>query len=396
MILADPRGPRLESPPMIPGKATAEGTAAFAKKHGQLHASHWRPAFTHPGSGASADKPALGLTLSSVGMGTYLGNADPVTDGKYSAAAGKALELGINVFDSAINYRYQRSERAIGAALKKSVDSGLARREEVLLCTKGGFIAGELEPETREWWERTFEKPGIATAADVVAGGHCMTPKYLKHQVDQSRKNLGVETIDVYYVHNPETQIEVVGPEEYYKRLTEAFRALEECAAEGKIQWYGTATWNAYRVPPTEASHVSLAETVAAAVAAGGKENRFRVVQLPFNFAFPEAFADATQGKAGEEVPALEATEALGLTVFTSVPLMQTRLLEHPALRRIRDRFPGLKTDAQRCLQFVRSTPGITAPLCGMKSVEHVEENAKVAGVPPLAPEEYETFFGGL
>jgi aryl-alcohol dehydrogenase-like predicted oxidoreductase len=367
---------------MIPGRATPEGTAAFAKKHARLHESHWRP--------------ALGLTLSSVGMGTYLGNADPVTDGKYAAAAKKALEVGINVFDSAINYRYQRSERAIGAALKAAVEGGAARREEVLLSTKGGFIAGELEPETREWWEATFEKPGIATAADVVAGCHCMTPKYLKHQVDQSRKNLGVETIDVYYVHNPETQIEAVGPEEYYRRLTEAFRALEECAAEGKIQWYGTATWNAYRVPAAEASHASIGETVAAAIAAGGRNHRFRVVQLPFNFAFPEAYADATQGKTGEEVPALEAARAFELAVFSSVPLLQSRLLEHPALRRIRDRFPGLRTDAQRCLQFVRSTPGITAPLCGMKTVEHVEENAKVAEVPPIPPEDYESFFGGL
>jgi len=80
---------------MITGKATPEGTAAFAKNHPKAHERHW--------------KSALGLTLSSVGMGSYLGNADPITDGKYTAAVVKAFEFGINVLDSAINYRYQRS-----------------------------------------------------------------------------------------------------------------------------------------------------------------------------------------------------------------------------------------------------------------------------------------------
>ena len=89
---------------MIKGHATPDGTAAFAKRHPALAAGHWRP--------------VLGLTLSSFGLGTYLGNADPVTDGRYAAAAARALELGLNVIDTATNYRYQRSERNVGAALK--------------------------------------------------------------------------------------------------------------------------------------------------------------------------------------------------------------------------------------------------------------------------------------
>ncbi len=360
---------------MIPGRATPEGTAAYAKKIASAHPGHWRP--------------ALGVTLSSLGMGTYLGNADPVTDGRYAAAALKALELGINVIDSAVNYRYQRSERSIGEALRKAIAGEIAAREEVLLCTKGGFIAGDTEPPSERWWEETFVKPGIARVEDVVAGCHCMTPAYLKHQLEQSRRNLGVETIDVYHVHNPEIQLGEVGEEEFYRRLTAAFRALEEAAAEGKIGVYGTATWDGYRVPPAAPSYLSLDKVIACAREAGGEGHRFRAIQLPFSLGMAEAHLAPSQR---DGRPALEVARELGLTVFTSASLLQARLLGRLGPG-VRPKFPGLKTDAQRCLQFARSTPGVTVPLCGMKDVEHVEENARVAAVAPFTPEEFATLF---
>ena len=364
---------------MIKGKATAEGTATYAKNHPKAHERHW--------------KSALGLTLSSLGMGSYLGNADPITDGKYSAALAKALGSGINVIDSAINYRYQRSERNLGAGLKQAIDAGLVTREQVLICTKGGFIAGDMGPPTKEWFEETFAKPGIAAPSDFVAGSHCMTPGYLRHEVDQSCRNFGVETIDVYYVHNPETQMPQLGETEFYARLTAAFRELEACAAAGKIQVYGVATWHAFRVPPAHESAVSLEKTIACAEAAGGKDHRFRVLQFPFNLGLPEALAHLSQSIGGRTLGALDAARAAGMTVFTSVPLMQGQLLGRfgPDFR---TKFPGLQTDAQRCLQFVRSTPGVTAPLCGMKDVAHVEENAAIGAAAPFTTEEFNALIG--
>jgi aryl-alcohol dehydrogenase-like predicted oxidoreductase len=364
---------------MITGKATAEGTAAYARNHPKAHERHW--------------KNALGLTLSSLGMGSYLGNADPITDGRYAAALVKALESGINVIDSAINYRYQRSERNLGAGLKKAIDAGLVRRDQVLLCTKGGFIAGDMGPPTREWFEETFAKPGIATPRDFVAGSHCMTPRYLRHEIEQSLRNFGVETIDVYYVHNPETQMPEVGEAEFYARLTAAFRELEACVAEGKIQVYGAATWHAYRVPPAHEAAVSLEKTIACAQAAGGKDHHFRVLQFPFNFGLPEALSHLTQAVGDQKRGAIDAARAAGLAVFTSVPLMQGQLLGRFGPE-FRTQFPGLKTDAQRCLQFVRSTPGVTAPLCGMKDVAHVEENSAVCAEAPFSPEEFNALIG--
>jgi len=364
---------------MIKGKATAEGTATYAKNHPKAHPQHW--------------KNALGLTLSSLGMGSYLGNADPITDGKYAAALVKVLENGINVVDSAINYRYQRSERNLGVGLKKAIDSGAVARDQVLLCTKGGFIAGDMGPPTKEWFEETFHKPGLATPQDFVAGCHCMTPKYLRHEVEQSLRNFDVETIDVYYVHNPETQMPEVGETEFYARLTAAFRELEACVAEGKIQLYGAATWDAFRVTPANDNAVSLEKTLACAEAAGGKDHHFRVLQLPYNLGQPHALSHPTQQIEDRTVSAIEAARARGISVFTSVPLMQGQLLgrfgrDFPA------KFPGLKTDAQRCLQFARSTPGVVAPLCGMKDPAHVEENAVVCATPPFTTEEFDALIG--
>jgi aryl-alcohol dehydrogenase-like predicted oxidoreductase len=364
---------------MIKGRATSEGTAAYAKKHPAAHARHW--------------KSALGLTLSSLGIGSYLGNADPITDGKYTNALVKALESGVNVVDSAINYRYQRSERNLGAGLKKAIDGGAVARDQVLLCTKGGFISGDMGPPTKEWFEETYLKPGLITPADFVAGCHCMTPKYIRHEVDQSRQNFGVETIDVYYVHNPETQMPEVGEDEFYKRLTAAFRELEACAGEGKIQVYGTATWHAYRVPSGHESFVSLEKTLACAEAAGGKDHRFRVVQFPFNLGLPEALSHPTQEIGDQAMGAIDAARGANLAVFTSVPLMQGQLLGRFGAE-FRAKFPGLKTDAQRCLQFARSTPGVTAPLCGMRDPAHVEENLAVCPAAPFTEEEFGALIG--
>src|SRR5437588_13043972 len=109
------------SAPLLEGRPTPSATAAFARDAG-LPEGNFRE--------------ALGVTVSSVGIGTYLGRDDDRTDAAYEEAVRRALQLGINVVDSAINYRNQRSERAVGRALRE----GSVPRERVLVCTKGGFL----------------------------------------------------------------------------------------------------------------------------------------------------------------------------------------------------------------------------------------------------------------
>jgi aryl-alcohol dehydrogenase-like predicted oxidoreductase len=235
-------------------------------------------------------------------------------------------------------------------------------------------------------------EPGLVRPEEVAAGCHVMAPKFLANQIDVSRRNLGVETIDIYYLHNPETHLGAVSREEFFRRLRAAFEALEAAAADGKIRVYGTATWNAYRVKPGAPDAISLEQVLHVAEEAGGKRHRFRAIQLPFNLAMPEALGVPTQSRNGKPVSVLELARANGMMVFASASLMQGHLCGGlPA--EIHEKFPGLATDAQRALQFVRSTPGITCALVGMSRLAHVEENLATASRPPLTFEEFRAIF---
>src|SRR6185503_3576946 len=101
-----------------------------------------------------------------------------------------------------------RSERAIGAALAAAVRGGLDRAG-VVVASKGGFLpfAAEVPSDASAYFQTTYVRTGIIQPGDVV-GSHCMTPRYLRDQLDRSRANLGLETLDVYYIHNPETQLD--------------------------------------------------------------------------------------------------------------------------------------------------------------------------------------------
>jgi aryl-alcohol dehydrogenase-like predicted oxidoreductase len=226
----------------------------------------------------------------------------------------------------------------------------------------------------------------------VVAGCHCMTPRYLRDQLDRSRANLGLETIDVYYVHNPEMQLGEVDRAEFDTRIRAAFAALEEAVAEGKLRQYGTATWNGFRQPAAAPDQLELAELVRAAREVAGADHHFKVIQLPYNLAMPEAFTRANQRVGADTLPVLQAAERLGIYVMASASIYQGQLARNlPAL--IGDFLPGLRTDAQRALQFVRSTPGIGTALVGMKSVAHVHENLELIAAPAVPWEQFQRLF---
>lgn len=333
------------------------------------------------------------LWLSSVGIGTYLGNADETTDHAYAKTVVRAVELGANVIDTAANYRFQRSERAIGNALRTLTEGGFSR-DEIVICTKGGYLPFDGAPprDVRRYVEETFVTPGIAGFADIAGGSHCMTPAYLQNQLDQSLANLGLSGIDVYYIHNPESQLGIVPDDEFYRRLRAAFAQLEQNVRDGKIKYYGVASWNGFRVAPGTKGYHSLAEMVGLAQEVGGEAHGFRFIQLPLNLSMPEAFLLLNQSVNGESMSVLEAAESLGVSVVASASLLQGRVAQGvPEV--LREPLGSLATDAQTAIQFVRSTPGITTALVGMSNQEHVEENLQLARVEPLLPEDFMRLF---
>lgn len=364
----------------ITNHATPAGTLRYRTRFSDAAADHFRE--------------RQQLWLSSIGIGTYLGDADERTDDAYTEAVVQAVELGANVIDTAANYRFQRSERSIGNALSELTGTKGFSREELIICTKGGYLpfAGTPPRDVRAYVEETFVKPGIASFADFAGGSHCMTPRYLQNQLEQSLTNLQLECVDLYYIHNPESQLGQVSEEEFYVRLRAAFVQLEESRAQGKLKFYGVATWNGFRVPAESPGYHSLARMVSLAREVGGEAHGFRFVQLPFNLAMPEALTLVNQSVADQSLTLLEAAELLGVTVISSASIFQGRVARGlPA--NIRETLGSLTTDAQTAIQFVRSVPGITTALVGMSRREHVEENLQLARVAPVASAQFMQLF---
>jgi aryl-alcohol dehydrogenase-like predicted oxidoreductase len=365
----------------LSGSATLEGTARYRDRFkDQAAENHFRN--------------AENLWLSSIGIGTYLGNADNATDAKYTEAIVRSVELGANVVDTAANYRFQRSERAIGKALATLTEQSGFARDEIALCTKGGYLPFDGAPprDVRAYVEETFVRPGIASFQDIVGGSHCMTPAYLQHQLDQSLRNLGVACIDVYYIHNPESQLGFVSEDEFYSRLRAAFELLENNVAAGKIKTYGVATWNGFRVSPEDRGYHSLSRMIELAREVVGASYGFRFIQLPFNLAMPEALVLRNQIVEDHELSVLEAATTLGVNVVASASIFQGRVAADLP-ETIREPLGSLATDAQTAIQFVRSAPGITTALVGMSNRRHVEENLQLISVPPARAEEFERLF---
>ena len=326
---------------MIEGRATPEGTDRFRRRFPRLDtAGHFRHAVD-------------GLSLSSIGLGTSQGMLDDLADAGYEEAIRRALELGCNVFDTAVSYRGGRSERALGRALAQAFADGVAARDEVFVVTKGG-LEGE----------------------DLVA------------QLAQSRANLGLQAIDLYLFHNPETRLPELPRPDFDVLLEAAFADFEAAADRCEIGLYGVATWEGLRVSPSDPGHLGLARLVALS------GPRFRAIELPLNAALPEALMTPTQELFGMRVPVLAAARKLDLAVFTSGSILKR--LGYPLPAEVAEVFPDLATDAQRALQFTRSAPGVTVALVGMGQAAHAEENLVVAALPPAGLETFQRIFGGV
>ncbi|NLV13738.1 aldo/keto reductase [Haloarcula argentinensis] len=359
--------------------ATREATWAYRDDHDEFARTFYR----RFGDGV----------VSSIGIGTYLGDPTDERDASYQDAIVTALESGINVVDTAINYRHQRSERVVGDAVADAeVD-----REAIAVATKGGFIPfdGERPADPGAFVQSEYLDTGIVDRDDLVAGQHCIAPDYIDDQVDRSLTNLGLDTIDLYYVHNPETQLKSKSRVAVYDQLEATFEQLEERAAAGDINHYGVATWEAFRVPADHDSYLSLPEVVeharAAAETVGNAATHLRAIQLPFNVAMADAFTVESHDGAEGPQSALWFAHEAGLDVFTSASIMQGKLAASVP-DDVAAKLSG-KTSAQRAINFARSAPGVTCSLVGTGSVEHARENVDAGRYEPLGADAFDAVF---
>lgn len=336
------------------------------------------------------------LTLSSLGVGTYLGESDSQTDRLVEEAVYRSVSSGaVNVIDTAINYRLQRAERSIGRAIGRIVREEHAARESLLVCTKNGYLTSDADLTTDFWSyiQRELIKPGKLKVEDIAGEVHSMSLPFLQDQFERSLGNLGLESLDVLYLHNAaESWLPEIGYRRFLERLGDVFSYYEKERGRGRLGHYGMASWSCFRVPKGNPEYLNLDDVVEVAKnAAQDREHGFRFIQVPFNPAMNEALVLKNQRIADEKLSTFEAALKLGMGVFTSAPFGQGRLLAHP-------RIPELSgSKALSLLQFSRSaSAAVIAPLVGQKDARHVDENLRIAKIPPLTEPQFADTYGAL
>ncbi|MCE5387939.1 MAG: aldo/keto reductase [Acidithiobacillus sp.] len=370
---------------LITGAANSLATKSYADRFAQdLPEGHY------------SDFLNTRIKLSSLGVGTFPGGVDEVTDLAVAAIVAQALQSGINVIDTGANYRFGRAGRSVGAGIAKALAAGV-QREEFFVLGKGGFLTfPQGKPDDlEEFFAREVEARDLGKKEDLVHGIHCLSPEYLLWQLDELRAQTGLATIDAFLVDQPEVHIPVIGKEAMHRKLLAVFAALEEAVALGKLRYYGISTFHACRVETDHSLFQSMTSLIGLAekAAGEGKRHHLRIVELPFNALMPEAYTRFSQVTGqGNIASTIQAAFQLKLTILASHPLGKGLLAreEVPALQQA---MPKLANAAQRAIQFVRSTPGVAVTLVGMSSPVHLADFLAVAKEPPLPREQYLAMF---
>ena len=363
----------------IKGFATSEGTKKFrdnAIKKGKSYL-HF--------------KEFDDLILSSIGMGTYLGDLSKEDDIDIENALYESVKShAINVIDSAINYRAMKSEKSIGRSITRLVNDGIISRDEIFVSTKNGYITNDGDYPMLDVWEyiqRMYISTGIIKAEDISSGYNVLNPAYIEKCIERSRFNLKLDTLDLVYIHNAfESWNQDVSKNKFFDMLAKVFEVYEKFRSKNKIRYYGMATWTCFRVGEENKEYLSLDEVYNIAKSIGGVDHGFRFIQLPYNLAYSEALFLKNQNVGNEKkLTILEAAKRLKIGVFSSVPLLQGKLIQ----TKIPDYSETLTDPIMKLLQIVRSSPSIIAPLIGQKKMDHVNKNNKISEIPPLSEEEF-------
>jgi len=190
------------------------------------------------------------------------------------------------------------------------------------------------------------------------------------------------------YLHNAVEGHPEMSKSDFLENLKKVFEFYESKRKEGKIRFYGMATWECFRATSDNTMFLSLEDVVTIARDIGGNDHGFRFIQLPFNLHFDQAMMLKNQTVNDKQKSILDSALELGIGVFTSVPLMQGKLLEWAKSKPLF----AQSSPSVGLLQFIRSTPGVLSPLIGQKSDRHVDENLQVMKKSPMKQSEYDEF----
>jgi len=302
-----------------------------------------------------------GLTISSIGIGTYRGSSSTGFDRRARAAVTSAVANGCNVIDTARNYRDGRSEVVVGNAIRAVSAAGIAKRDELIVCSKAGYVY-EQNARIRRFSASTVD-------------GNVLNPDFLSAEIALSLDHTGLQAIDIYFLHNPEVHLPKLGSRRFYRALTGCFEILERYVADKRIGTYGLACWSAF--DRDARTSIDLSRVMRAArVAAGNRRANFGAIETPLNWRYRNPVVAPTNR------PLLKVCQEKKLILLGSSPLLGGHFARLP--RELGDAIGGKLSDAQRSIQFARSLEGVSATLVGMNGAAHVESNLRLRRIPAL------------
>ena len=252
-------------------------------------------------------------------------------ESEHRNALAKALRDGCNLIDTSTNYMDGDSERLVGAVLTELVRKGELKREEVIVVSKIGYVQGQnlKAAEARERSGKPY--PEMVKYGEGI--WHCLHPEFLADQLELSIDRLGLATLDVGLLHNPEYFLSDAHHREqadlprlrdqFYTRLLKAFAYFETQVAAGRLRYYGVSS-NTCTAEPGDPEATSLSRILEAARAAaqstGSAGHHFKVLQCPMNLFESGAVLTPNTGP-GERQTVLDLAQAEGLAVLVNRPL---------------------------------------------------------------------------
>jgi hypothetical protein len=308
------------------GHATPQGTGTYVAN---ILAS---ARTTRPSSHGYASLGSTGLTTSRIGFGGYrtsLGVED------HRNALEKALQEGCNLIDTSTNYADGESERLVGTVVKDLIAKRFITREEIIIVSKIGYVQGKnlARAESLEQAGKPF--PEMVKYGEGI--WHCLHPDFLEEQLTLSLDRLGLATLDVCLLHNPEyflsdaknrnLSINAIQlkdlQQEFYRRLEQAFVYFESQITAGRMQYYGVSS-NTCTTTPDNPEATSLSRILEAAQAAaqqvGQSHHHFQVLQLPMNLFEAGALLTHNTGKDHSHT-VLSLTQEKEIAVLVNRPL---------------------------------------------------------------------------
>jgi 1-deoxyxylulose-5-phosphate synthase len=267
----------------------------------------------------------------------------------------KAVESGINFFDTADMYSVGASEEITGRALKR-----YARMEEVVLATKVYFPMGD--------------GPNMSG----------LSRKHIVQGCEASLKRLGVETIDLYQIHrlDPDTPIE------------ETLAGLDQLVRQGKVRYLGASSMYAWQF----ARALSLSERQGWA--------RFVTMQNHYNLVYREEEREMLPLCAAEGIGVIpwsplarglltgsrKSMEDRSTTARAGTDAHAVALYDHPSDWDVVEAVKQVATArgstmAEVSLAWLLSKPVVTAPIVGATKLEHLEAAIRAVDV-ELTPED--------